>query len=233
LEVGSGAGRFTEILLSAGARVVSFDYSIAADANLANNEAKGDLFLFQGTVYSMPLAPASFDFVFCYGVLQHTPDPTRTYREMFDMLRPGGRLSMDAYRKIPLSKIWPHAKYSWRPLTTRTNPRLLLAIISAYMPFWQPVDTWIRHLPRGIGGKILWRLPIPCWNYVDQFQLSKQDLVRWAIMDTFDALAARYDFPQTLETIEAMVRATNVDDADVFYGSNGIVANVRRPDTTR
>ena len=232
LEVGSGAGRFTEILLGAGAHVVSFDYSIAADANFANNESKGDLFLFQASVYEIPLEPRSFDYVFCYGVLQHTPEPIRTYRCMFEMLRPGGRLSVDAYRKIPLSKIWPHAKYSWRPLTSRMNPKVLMAIVRAYMPFWLPIDTWIRHLPGGLGGTILWRLPIPCWNYVDQFPLSKPDLLQWAIMDTVDALGARFDFPQTIESMKSMIDGTAATDAEVFYGSNGIVVNLRRAPQT-
>ena len=37
LEAGSGAGRFTEILLSTGAEVWSFDASEAVEANRANN----------------------------------------------------------------------------------------------------------------------------------------------------------------------------------------------------
>src|SRR5579871_2283930 len=101
LEIGSGAGRYTEILLGAGARVVSFDYSSAVEANLRNNRDKGELFLFQGDVYDMPLEDASFDFVFCYGVLQHTPDPERAFQALFSKVKPGGRVSLDYYLKVP------------------------------------------------------------------------------------------------------------------------------------
>src|SRR5512139_1302861 len=37
LEAGSGAGRFSEVLLATGAELVSFDFSTAVDANWANN----------------------------------------------------------------------------------------------------------------------------------------------------------------------------------------------------
>jgi len=46
LEVGSGAGRFTELLLQAGAKVVTFDYSKAVDANFDNNAKKRGSFCF-------------------------------------------------------------------------------------------------------------------------------------------------------------------------------------------
>jgi len=48
LEVGSGAGRFTEVILKTGARVYSFDLSDAVLANYANNAQYPDLCLFQG-----------------------------------------------------------------------------------------------------------------------------------------------------------------------------------------
>ena len=48
LEVGSGAGRFTEVILKTGARVYSFDLSDAVLANYANNARHPDLCLFQG-----------------------------------------------------------------------------------------------------------------------------------------------------------------------------------------
>ena len=43
LEVGSGAGRFTEILLGTGAEITSFDYSNAVTANYNNNYDRGNL----------------------------------------------------------------------------------------------------------------------------------------------------------------------------------------------
>src|SRR4030095_6671327 len=74
LEAGCGAGRFTEIMLEAGAEVYSIDYSTAVDACWANNGPHPSLFLSQADLYRLPFEEGSFDKIFCYGVLQHTPD---------------------------------------------------------------------------------------------------------------------------------------------------------------
>lgn len=224
LEVGSGAGRFTEILLQAGAIVVSFDYSSAVDANFNNNSHKGDLFIFQGDLYNIPFPDGYFDYVFCFGVLQHTPDPTEAYRSIFRKLGPEGKISIDYYRKMKIPSPWSTPKYIWRPITSKMNPNNLLKIIQSYIPVYLPVDTFIRKIPK-IGPRIVALIPIPCWNYIG-IGLNKKQRLEWAIMDTFDALGAIYDIPKTLKEVKEMVDSPENKEIEVFYGSNGIVANV-------
>lgn len=223
LEVGSGAGRFTEILLKAGAKVVSFDYSNAVEANYQNNSHKGDLFLFQADLYDLPLEDNLFDFVFCYGVLQHTPDPIKAYRAIFSKLRPGGKISIDYYYKTWKPSPYSTPKYLWRPITSKMNPQVLLKIIEFYIPLYLPINTLIRKIPK-IGPYLVALIPIPCWNYSGS-GLSKKQIVEWAIMDTFDALGARYDFPKTKEEVCQMADLPENETLEVFFGSNGVVAN--------
>ena len=73
LEVGSGSGRFNEQAARTGATVVSLDYSYAVDANNASNGARNNVLIVQADVFAMPFRPRSFDRVFCFGMLQHTP----------------------------------------------------------------------------------------------------------------------------------------------------------------
>lgn len=54
LEAGSGAGRFTEVLLQTGADVFSFDYSSAVEAKRINNGDIPNLYLFQGDIFNIP-----------------------------------------------------------------------------------------------------------------------------------------------------------------------------------
>jgi hypothetical protein len=70
-------------------------------------------------------------------------------------------------------------------------------------------------------------IPIPCWNPIG-CGLSYQRCKEWAIMDTFDALGAKYDQPKTLEEVRRMVDSSENAEVEVFYGSNGIVANVTK-----
>ncbi len=227
LEAGSGAGRFTEILLEAGARVVSFDYSCAVEANWRNNGERGELLLFQGDLYDIPFDDDSFDFVFCYGVLQHTPDPARAFRSLFSKVRPAGKLSIDYYLKVPYPAWFSTPKYLWRPLTTRLPPQKLFSLISAYIPIWFPVDSALKsilfRIPR-LGPVLAGLIPIPCWNHL-RMGLSYRQRLEWAILNTFDALGAKYDRPMTAKEVEAMVCGDG-RDVTVSYGANGVVANV-------
>ena len=65
LEAGSGAGRFTEILLKYGAIVYSFDYSNAVEANFANNTPNKNLTIFQADIANIPFRSSFFDAVVC------------------------------------------------------------------------------------------------------------------------------------------------------------------------
>ena len=68
LEVGCGAGRFTEVMLDAGAHVFCCDLSSAVEANYENcHQLSADYFVCQADALKLPVAPASFDFVVCLG----------------------------------------------------------------------------------------------------------------------------------------------------------------------
>ena len=95
LEVGSGSGRFTEQAAKTGATVVSLDYSYAVDANYASNGARDNVLIVQADVFAMPFRPQTFDRLFCFGMLQHTPSPSRAFAALPKFLKPGGALCAD------------------------------------------------------------------------------------------------------------------------------------------
>jgi SAM-dependent methyltransferase len=225
LEVGCGAGRFTEVLLAAGARVVAVDATTAVDAC---RETCGDhprLSLVQADLFRLPFRPASFDRVFCYGVLQHTPDPERAFRTIVEFVRPGGLIAADVYRHQEFVDRWT-AKRIWRPLTTRMPPGLLRRIIEWYIPRWLPIDNKLKSVP-GLGRFLV--AVVPCWNPRGLLELTWEEEVAWTTLDTFDALAPKYDRPQSLEDVRAWCERLDLEDVDVHYGGNGIEINARRP----
>ncbi|GAB3898642.1 hypothetical protein GCM10027612_57190 [Microbispora bryophytorum subsp. camponoti] len=116
LECGSGAGRFTEVLCETGAEVTSFDISSAVHANAASNRRFPNLRLVQASIYEMPFPEESFDYLICFGVIQHTPDVERTFKTLFRYLRPGGRFCVDVYAAMVA---YTHPRHLLRPITRR------------------------------------------------------------------------------------------------------------------
>jgi ubiquinone/menaquinone biosynthesis C-methylase UbiE len=193
LEAGSGAGRFTEVLVNTRAEVFSFDFSQAVVANYANNGHSPNLRLFQGDIYRIPLPKKSFDRVICIGVLQHTPDVRKTFASLAAMVKPGGTLMVDAY-----SSTWKqvlHWKYVVRPFTRKMDPQRLYHFVNWYAPKLMP----LAKLARKIGGKAGARL-VPI---LDQSDKSVPPHVQrdWTILDTYDALSPAYDSPQSSTTL--------------------------------
>ena len=227
LELGSGAGRFTEVLKKYGALVVTIDLSDAIFANKRNNDDKNILFL-KGSIEDLYLLKNIFDFVLCYGVAQHTPDPKRIYKLSCSYARQGGLISIDHYIKVWYPCSFYHPKYFWRHITRQMDPQKLLRILSFYLPFYIKFDTFlIWILPRKVSIVLRGLIPIPCWNYygIPNIPQDKESLLEWAIMDTFDALGARYDYPASIAEVSKWVKDIDLADYEVKKGGNGIVFN--------
>ncbi len=209
LDVGCGAGRFTEIALDAGASVVAIDYSSAVDACRANHDSER-LDVVQADIYALPFEPATFDFVYCLGVLQHTPDVHRAFAALPAQLRSGGRLAVDLYARLWRNLLW--SKYWLRPLTKRMNAQTLFRAVERAVPVLLPLSRAITAIP-ALGPKL--RYAVPVVNYEGTYPLSKSQLREWAVLDTFDMLAPAHDHPQTLTTLREWFNEADLQEISV------------------
>lgn len=225
LEVGSGAGRFTEQAASTGATVVSVEYSEAVTANMANNGHRPNVLIVQGDLFRLPLPPALFDRVVCLGVLQHTPDPAGAFRAIAQMVRPGGHLAVDVYRRPRGIERLLKTRYMVRPVTRRIPPRILYPMTRTYVRTIWPVARLIHRIPR-IGRRINWALQVA--DYRGIYPLTEDQLREWAVLDTFDMLAPRYDSPQDAGTLRLWFESAGFTDVDVTPGPNGFDGRGRR-----
>ena len=224
LEVGCGAGRFTQVLLDAGANLCSLDYSSAVDACWSNNGPHERLTLVQADLYKIPYPHSFFDKVFCYGVLQHTPDVKRSFMSLLPYLKSGGKLAVDLYRKSPWITRWT-AKYWYRPITTRMSRDVLRRLVEWYVPRWIPIDNALQRV-----RVLRYAVPaiVPCWNYTGMLPLTSEQIESWAILDTFDALSPKYDSPQTEETLRAWCNEAGLEEVQIQAAGNGLICNARK-----
>jgi len=226
LEAGCGSGRFTSHALATGATVVSFDVSRAVDAAAAQLGTHDNLLLIQADIYALPLRRHSFDGVYCFGVLQHTPRPRESFLALCEMLAPSGRMATDVYPKT-LGRYWLNTKYWVRPLIRRVRPEKLYQLTRGYVERMWPLARTVRKIPR-VGPTLVWRMLVA--DYSREFpNASDEQLKEWAVLDTFDMLSPAYDYPQTAREFRSWHQEAGLSDIEIVWGHNGWEGRGRLP----
>lgn len=221
LEAGSGAGRFTEVLVTTGANILSFDFSSAVDANRRNNGNNGNLLIFQGDIFNIPVPDQSLDKVFCLGVIQHTPDPKAAFMSLASKVRPGGSLVIDIYA-LDLKAMFQW-KYALRPITMNIDNKKLYKFISTVTPMLVGPTKLLRKLAGRWGARLS---PIVEYHYLG---LDDKTNKQWAILDTFDMYSPAHDHPQSEHTVLEWFKEIGFEQVHVGRGPNGVVGRGVRP----
>ena len=230
LEAGSGAGRFTEILLKHGAIVHSFDYSNAVEANASNNGASDRLLLVQGDIRRIPFAPSAYDYVICLGVLQHTPSPEESIASLWTMVKPGGRLVIDHYR-FRLRFILPtpigSAESAYRLVTLRLPVEKRPRFVDAVTRFWFPLHWRFRD---SLFAQRLIRRLSPVHFYYPEIPLGgEEQYLEWALLDTHDAQTDVYKHLRSVTAIRDKLQQLGAEDITARPGGNGVEARCTKP----
>ncbi len=106
LEVGLGQGAESEQLIRRGARWNGIDLTPESVRRVQIRlELRGLPYeqVRQASVTDIPMPDDSFDLVFSHGVLHHVPDILGAQRELYRVLRPGGRLVVMVYARGSLN----------------------------------------------------------------------------------------------------------------------------------
>jgi len=230
LEAGCGAGRFTELLVGAGARVVATDLSVAVEANFENCARHDDYFVFQADLRRLPVAPASFDIVLCLGVVQHTPSPEETMAALSSYVKPGGLLVIDHYSyDYPLTASRRVLRNALLTLPPDRAKKAALRLGHALVPIHRLL--WRRTRGFGRLRRYLSRVS-PLVDYYDSYPaLSRTLLAEWAVLDTHDALTDYYKHFRSPSEIASTLEAIGLDEVVVAAGGNGVEARARRAAT--
>jgi len=122
LEIGVGMGADYLEWLKAGALATGVDLS---DISLGNARRRCLLAGYQpdlrvADAEHLPFADESFDLVYSYGVMHHSPDTQTCLREAWRVLRPGGRMRVMLYHHPSLTGFMLWLRYGlWRGKSLR------------------------------------------------------------------------------------------------------------------
>lgn len=225
LEIGCGAGRFTELLIEGGANVHAVDLSVAVEVNKENIGEKENYKIAQASVYELPFPKTSFDIVVCLGVIQHTPSSEKTIKALWEMVKPGGLLVIDHYH-------WRIGYYStltplYRKILKELKPQKSKKIVDTLVDFFFPLH-WKFKNNKGLNW-LLHRIS-PLIVYTKFFpEQDKKFHYEWSKLDTYDQLTDYYKHLKTPAQIQNILqKLEGATDIWINKGGNGVEARCQK-----
>ncbi len=192
LDVGCGMGRFADIVSRWGGQVVGIDLSLAVEAAHANLVGRDNVRILQADLLHLPFRPGTFDIVYSLGVLHHTPDCEKAFRNLVPFVRPGGRLCVWVYG--PMGS-WQRFTRLYRRVTVRMPRRLLHVLCHIAIPW--------HHLCRPpLIGPLFWTL----------LPVSRHPNPHWRVLDTFDWYSPQYQSLHTFPEVYGWFRSEGLVD---------------------
>lgn len=224
LEVGCGAGRFTEVLLATRAHVTSVDLSSAVDANQENFPQDERHRILQANVLGLPFAERQYDLVFCLGVIQHTPNPEETIAKLYAQTKPGGWLVIDHYaRNLSwYTKTAPLFRMAMRRMPPEMAMRWSQSLVAFFFP--------LHRAARGnrVAQALVSRVS-PVLTYYHALPLPDDLQRQWALLDTNDSLTDWYKHFRSRDEIRRVLAGLGGGEIGCENGGNGVEARCRRP----
>lgn len=224
LEVGAGAGRFTELLVKGGGNVHSVDLSAAVEVNKENVGPAANYSIAQASVYELPFPQQSFDIVMCLGVIQHTPSSEKTIEALWNMVKPGGLLVIDHYI-WRINYYFNPASY-WRLVLKEMKPETSKKIVDGLTNMFFPLHWNFRNMPA-----LDWfvKRVSPVMTYMKLHpELSREEHYEWARLDSYDSLTDYYKHLRTPEQIKAELEKLGGKNIWINKGGNGVEARATK-----
>ena len=198
LEMGMGVGGTAHHLATNfGAEVVGVDLSSAVEVAQRHFDHAPFFHVVQASVFSPPVAEASIDFAYSFGVIHHTYSTKAAFDQICRLPRPGGRLYVWVYshldeRRDAIRRFLMHFENLTRPLISRLPGPLqtvtLLPLVPLYMGFQA-----LRKLRTG-GGQSFYGMREALHAARDRFtprfihRHDEHELMAWFRAAGFDEL---------------------------------------------
>jgi SAM-dependent methyltransferase len=129
LEIGIGLGADHQLFAEAGAQLTGIDLTERAVEHVRQ---RFDVFglrsdLRVADAERLPFADQSFDLVYSWGVLHHTPDTSKAVREVARVLRPGGGARVMMYHRHSIVGFMLWLRYGFLAGKPRRNLKEIIA----------------------------------------------------------------------------------------------------------
>lgn len=197
LDVGVGAGRFADVAARWGADVVGIDISYAVESARENLERYPSAQVIQADVFKLPFADESFDYIYSLGVLHHTPDCERAFRQLPRLLKKGGQIAIWVY---DAHNDFVRINQFYRDMAQHIPQKTLYALCHAAVPAY-----YLFQVP-GLRSVLNRFTP----------QISMHHDWRWRILDTFDWYSPKYQSHHTYPEVFGWFKDEGLTEIEVL-----------------
>ena len=226
IEIGCGAGRFSEIIAKHADHLTCIDASSAIYACEANLKSFNNVSFVLSTIEDFP--ETKFDIVFCVGVLQHTKNYKSDLRRLTNLLTSDGVIYLDFYRR-KWKNYWPPiggAGNIFRLLIKGLKPERSYSITEKVVNKFFPIH-W-KFKDSRVAQHVLFRIS-PVRFYYPWLGLESYDAYyEWALLDTYDGSTDRYKHRTTLKKFKKLLNLMPLKNIECWEGGNGVEARAKK-----
>lgn len=140
LEIGCGDGLDTQIMASksSNTKIIAIDISEGVYSADFRNRYLDNVRILRSSALKLPFKSGIFDFCYSFGVIHHTADPSGCFKEIFRVLRLGGKTFLYLYEDHSdnILKKYPLIAVSViRKITSHLDNRVLYSFCLLASPF--------------------------------------------------------------------------------------------------
>ena len=195
LDAGIGAGRFTDVMARWGANVIGIDLSYAVEAAQENFRHLDNVLVAQADISNLPFKSETFDAIVSIGVLHHTPDTKKYFKNLVPYVRHGGTIAIWVY---PAEGDFV-TRTQWIPFTSRIPERM----------FYEWCRWFVPYVQKRADGLLFESI-----HHI--FPFSNQGLgLENDILDTFDGYSPRFHGVHKPEEVKSWFQEAGLIDVRI------------------
>jgi len=183
LDAGCGHGRYSEIFGEMGAEVIAFDLGNGVEVARKRTKHLDNVHVVQGNIMELPFTKNTFDFIWSFGVIHHTPDTRMAFKKLAGAVKQDGYMSIWVYPKE--SSVWELSQKLIRGITTNLHPRILYGLCYMAVPLLYFVKTYSNTNPKRNTWKQCAQVIYDWYSPKYQTHHTEEEISQWYADDGF------------------------------------------------
>jgi SAM-dependent methyltransferase len=218
LDAGSGPGVQVRFFADVARSITAVDLEALDVTSAKTQDVAGRVLYVRDDIATMDLQ-RRFDVVNCVGVIHHTDDPTRTFRNLFRHLEPGGRMI-----------IWAYAREGNALMRTVVEPLRKALLDNASHAVLQSLSTMLTAIMWPIIHTV-YRLPLRWLPYYEYFGNFRRMSFRRNVLNVYDKLNAPQQHFLSRVDMEAWFNPQDFDEVHIshYKGVSWRASGTKRP----